>query len=78
MASDGIRAAQFPAKHSLNGSWMSEAIQATAVVSVIRHAAVRLSPRLAGRSHAATGRHARSRGPVSRQVPPRHAARTRS
>jgi len=77
MASDGIRAAQFPAKHSLNGSWMTEAIQATAVVSAIRHAAVRLNPRRGGKSHAA-GRHARSRGPVSRQVRPRHAARTRS
>jgi hypothetical protein len=61
MASDGIRAAQYPAKHSLNGRWMADAIQTTAVASAFRHAAARLTPRLGGGSHAAAGRRARHR-----------------
>jgi hypothetical protein len=59
MASDGIRPPQFPAKHSLNGAWMTDAIQATPVVSVIRQAAARMTSR-PGRPNQATGRHTAS------------------
>jgi hypothetical protein len=58
MVSDGIKAAQIQAEYStLNSSWATGPFQSINVVSVIKHAAARLNPRLGG-GQRHTGRHA--------------------
>jgi hypothetical protein len=62
MVSDGIRANQITAKHSLNGSWMADAFPVAAVLTGLKQALSRLISR-PGRQKHAVGRHAAVRKP---------------
>lgn len=73
MVSDGIRANQITAKHSLNGSWMADAFPVAAVLVGLKQALSRLISRPGSQKHA-PGRHAAVRKP--RPAPsPRAASR---
>lgn len=58
MVSDGIRANQITAKHSLNGSWMADAFPVAAVLAGLKQAVSR-----PGSPKRAAGRHAAVRKP---------------
>jgi hypothetical protein len=76
MVSDGVKAAQIHAKHSLNGCWMADSFQTAAVLSALKQAVAWLNPRQASTGRAA-GRHAapaRNRAPRNSPVLPRHDA----
>ncbi len=62
MVSDGIRANQITAKHSLNGSWMADAFPVAAVTADLKQAVFRLISR-PGSPKRAAGRHAAVRKP---------------
>ncbi len=64
MVSDGIRANQITAKHSLNGSWMADAFPIAAVLANLKRAVSRFISRPGSQKHAA-GRHAAARKPRS-------------
>jgi hypothetical protein len=86
MVSDGVKAAQIHAKHSLNGCWMADSFQTAAVLSALKQAVAWLNPRQASTRQASTiqastgraaGRHAapaRNRAPRNSPVLPRHDA----
>ncbi len=76
MVSDGIRASQITAKHSLNGSWMADAFPVGAVLAGLKQALARLISRPGRRKHGA-GRHAGpplpgNRAPRRRRAASRH------
>jgi hypothetical protein len=58
MVSDGIKAAQIQAQYSplISSTWAASASQPANVLSAVKHAVARLSPRWGGRRPA--GRHA--------------------
>jgi hypothetical protein len=62
MVSDGIRANQITAKHSLNGSWMGDAFPVAAVLTGLKQALSRLISR-PGSQKQPIGRHAAVRKP---------------
>jgi hypothetical protein len=55
MVSDGVKAAQINAKHSLNGCWMADSFQTAAVLSALKQAVAWLNPRQASTGQASTG-----------------------
>ncbi len=54
MVSDGVKAAQIQAKHSLNGCWMADSFQTAVVLSALKQAVTWLNPRQASTSQAST------------------------
>jgi len=73
MVNAGVTAAQNQARHAAANSSPAAGAFRASLMSAVRHVAIRLNPRLGAQP---AGRHsgpAKSRAPLSRQEPPRHA-----
>jgi hypothetical protein len=73
MVSDGVKAAQINAKHSLNGCWMADSFQTAAVLSALKQAVAWLNPRQASTGQASTGQASTGQASTGRAAG-RHAA----